>query len=217
MKREFPLGFQFVPGVRPEAKQKLGGPNAGSRLGSANLSWSRFSLASVSVQSHLKYVVVATQSQLSHLNHQLFFCACWIDSQSGADGHLRPVFGQVWQGSGSVGHLVASVWPVSGQLVSACDVASCSFWPENRSKTGSGFFKRKDRKDREGGDRGCGRAPLPDRLKALLRARLRRADGTTCFRISKSAVRSSCVLFFLRGDRSSLFSENRSSHRLEIG
>src|SRR5687767_8862113 len=28
------------------------------------------------------------------------------------------------------------------------------------------------------------------------------------------AVRSSCVLFFLRGDRSSLFSEKRSSHRL---
>ena len=31
------------------------------------------------------------------------------------------------------------------------------------------------------------------------------------------AVRSSCALLFLRGDRSSLFSENRSSHRLTRG
>jgi hypothetical protein len=30
----------------------------------------------------------------------------------------------------------------------------------------------------------------------------------------EQAVRSSCALFFLRGDRVSLFSENRSSHRL---
>jgi hypothetical protein len=33
-------------------------------------------------------------------------------------------------------------------------------------------------------------------------------------KMSKIAVRSSCALFFLRGDRCSLFSENRSSHSL---